>query len=378
MKFKISEIAQVVGGGTPSTKEEDNYAKSGVAWITPKDLSGYTQKYIANGSRDISEKGLNSSGAKLIPKGTVLVSSRAPIGYVAIADGPLSTNQGFKSLVPNEDVVTSEYLYYVMKQSKLALEQVANGTTFKEVSGSVMKNFEIDIPNLDEQERVVSILAPIDQKIELLQTINDNLLELAQQIFVGKYLSKQDSFPMTTLSEIVGVKTDTFNPKKSNDNEVAHFSLPAFDSGSVPTVDLVDSIKSNKNIITQYTVLASKMNPTTKRVWIPNYVQGMTNVASTEFLTFNASDEYQQAFIWAVVDSEGYQNHLISGATGSTGSRQRIKPGDAYSFEVGYNPDEAHRIGMILNPLLQQVKNNRDEIVTLVQLRNNLLTNLLN
>lgn len=378
MKFKISEIAQVVGGGTPSTKEEDNYAKSGVAWITPKDLSGYTQKYIANGSRDISEKGLNSSGAKLMPKGTVLVSSRAPIGYVAIADGPLATNQGFKSLVPNEDVVTSEYLYYVMKQSKLALEQVANGTTFKEVSGSVMKNFEIDIPNLDEQERVVSILAPIDQKIELLQTINDNLLELAQQIFVGKYLSKQDSFPMTTLSEIVGVKTDTFNPKKSNDNEVAHFSLPAFDSGSVPTVDLVDSIKSNKNIITQYTVLASKMNPTTKRVWIPNYVQGMTNVASTEFLTFNASDEYQQAFIWAVVDSEGYQNHLISGATGSTGSRQRIKPGDAYSFEVGYNPDEAHRIGMILNPLLQQVKNNRDEIVTLVQLRNNLLTNLLN
>lgn len=378
MKFKISEIAQVVGGGTPSTKEEDNYANSGVAWITPKDLSGYTQKYIANGSRDISEKGLNSSSAKLMPKGTVLVSSRAPIGYVAIADGPLATNQGFKSLVPNKDVVTSEYLYYVMKQSKSALEQVATGTTFKEVSGSVMKNFEIDIPNLDEQERVVSILAPIDQKIELLQTINDNLLELAQQIFVGKYLSEQESFPMTALSDIVGVKTDTFNPKKSNDIEVAHFSLPAFDAGSFPTVDLVDSIKSNKNIITQYTVLASKMNPTTKRVWIPNYVKGMTNVASTEFLTFNASDEYQQAFIWAVVDSEEYQNHLISGATGSTGSRQRIKPGDAYSFEVGYDPDEAHRIGMTLNPLLQQVKNNRDEIVTLVQLRDNLLTNLLN
>ena len=208
--------------------------------------------------------------------------------------------------------------------------------------------------------------------------LNDNLLELAQQIFVGKYLSEQESFPMTALSDIVGVKTDTFNPKKSNDIEVAHFSLPAFDAGSFPTVDLVDSIKSNKNIITQYTVLASKMNPTTKRVWIPNYVKGMTNVASTEFLTFNASDEYQQAFIWAVVDSEEYQNHLISGATGSTGSRQRIKPGDAYSFEVGYDPDEAHRIGMTLNPLLQQVKNNRDEIVTLVQLRDNLLTNLLN
>lgn len=176
MKFKISEVAKVVGGGTPSTKEEDNYANTGIAWITPKDLSGYSKKYIANGSRDISEKGLASSSAKLMPKGTILVSSRAPIGYVAIADGPITTNQGFKSLIPNENVVSSEYLYYLMKQSKAALEQVATGTTFKEVSGSVMKNFEIDIPNLDEQKRVVSILAPIDQKIELLQTINDNLV----------------------------------------------------------------------------------------------------------------------------------------------------------------------------------------------------------
>ena len=202
MKFKISEIAQVVGGGTPSTKEEDNYAKSGVAWITPKDLSGYTKKYIANGSRDISEKGLNSSGAKLMPKGTVLVSSRAPIGYVAIADGPLATNQGFKSLVPNEDVVTSEYLYYMMKQSKLALEQVATGTTFKEVSGSVMKNFEIDIPNLDEQERVVSILAPIDQKIELLQTINDNLANLISTAFENTYERASAESTLGEVSEV--------------------------------------------------------------------------------------------------------------------------------------------------------------------------------
>lgn len=285
---------------------------------------------------------------------------------------PLNTTLFVSNFKGNDPL----FVYYYLKTMDLG--QYATGTTVPTLNRNHLNQIEVNIPDLAQQQEIANKLNLFDKKISTLNDINDNLLELAQQIFVGKYLSKQDSFPMTTLSEIVGVKTGTFNPKKSNDNDVAHFSLPAFDSGSVPTVDLVDSIKSNKNIITQYTVLASKMNPTTKRVWIPNYVQGMTNVASTEFLTFNASDEYQQAFIWAVVDSEGYQNHLISGATGSTGSRQRIKPGDAYSFEVGYDPDEAHRIGMILNPLLQKVKNNRDEIVTLVQLRDNLLTNLLN
>jgi type I restriction enzyme S subunit len=285
---------------------------------------------------------------------------------------PLNTTLFVSNFKGNDPL----FVYYYLKTMDLG--RYATGTTVPTLNRNHLDQIKVNIPDLAQQREIANKLNLFDEKISMLNDINDNLLELAQQIFVGKYLIKQDSFPMTTLSEIVGVKTDTFNPKKSNDNEVAHFSLPAFDSGSVPTVDLVDSIKSNKNIITQYTVLASKMNPTTKRVWIPNYVQGMTNVASTEFLTFNASDEYQQAFIWAVVDSEGYQNHLISGATGSTGSRQRIKPGDAYSFEVGYDPDEAHRIGMILNPLLQKVKNNRDEIVTLVQLRDNLLAHLLN
>ena len=94
MRFKLSEIAQIVGGGTPSTKEKDNYANNDIAWITPKDLSGCKQKYIAHGARDISDKGLDSSSAKLMPKGTILVSSRAPIGYVAfeVADHELSAS----------------------------------------------------------------------------------------------------------------------------------------------------------------------------------------------------------------------------------------------------------------------------------------------
>ena len=361
---------------------------------SPKSVSGIgyplvTTKHLGNGFIDLSntnniseEDYIAINKRSKVDQFDILISMIGTVGsvYQERQSQPGYAIKNVGLLKFNGDETLSNYVYYWLKSSngQNEIKVRLKGTTQQFLSLTELRNLTLELPSREEMNLAVKPLMILDQKMYSLGSINDNLLELAQQIFVGKYLSKQDSFPMTTLSEIVGVKTDTFNPKKSNDNEVAHFSLPAFDSGSVPTVDLVDSIKSNKNIITQYTVLASKMNPTTKRVWIPNYVQGMTNVASTEFLTFNASDEYQQAFIWAVVDSEGYQNHLISGATGSTGSRQRIKPGDAYSFEVGYNPDEAHRIGMILNPLLQQVKNNRDEIVTLVQLRNNLLTNLLN
>ena len=352
MKFKLSEISKISNG------------KKAVFYD-----DGTVPVYGANGPIGTTQNSKYNVGDIVIGRvGANAGAVHRPISNFWASDNTMVVTPGER--------VRSEYLTWLLQKTNF--NQMTSGSAQPLLNQDILNSIDFEIPGLSEQDYVISVIEPFENQMGVLTSINDNLLELAQQIFVGKYLSKQDSFPMTTLSEIVGVKTDTFNPKKSNDNEVAHFSLPAFDSGSVPTVDLVDSIKSNKNIITQYTVLASKMNPTTKRVWIPNYVQGMTNVASTEFLTFNASDEYQQAFIWAVVDSEGYQNHLISGATGSTGSRQRIKPGDAYSFEVGYNPDEAHRIGMILNPLLQQVKNNRDEIVTLVQLRNNLLTNLLN
>lgn len=178
MKYKLSEIGKIVGGGTPSSKHEEYYTTNGIPWLTPKDLSNYTNMYISRGARDITEEGLKESSAKLLPAKSILVSSRAPIGYVAIADNSISTNQGFKSIVPNTDVVIPEYLYFVMKKSKAALEQVSSGSTFKEVSTKVMANFEVDIPSIEVQRKILTYLMPISQKIELNKRINDNLTKL--------------------------------------------------------------------------------------------------------------------------------------------------------------------------------------------------------
>lgn len=176
MKYKLKNIGKVVSGGTPSTKRPEYYAKKGIGWITPKDLSGYHNKYIFHGKRDISKLGLDHSSAKLIPTNSILISSRAPIGYVAIAGNTLATNQGFKSIVPDTSKVLPDYLYYLMLTNKGRLEQVASGSTFKEVSGKTMQELEVDIPSLDKQNRVISKLNPIIEKLESNNRINDNLM----------------------------------------------------------------------------------------------------------------------------------------------------------------------------------------------------------
>lgn len=141
----INEIAEVIGGGTPSTKIEEYYCQDGIPWLSPKDLSGYEWKFISKGATDITNLGLQKSSARLMPKGTVLFSSRAPIGYIAIAENEISTNQGFKSLVP-KNKMASNYLFYFLKTNLTDIEAIATGSTFKEVSGSAIKNFKILIP----------------------------------------------------------------------------------------------------------------------------------------------------------------------------------------------------------------------------------------
>lgn len=170
----LAEIGKIVGGATPSTKHDDYYGGS-IAWITPKDLSGFTGRYIKHGERNITEKGLSSCSAQLLPKYSVLFTSRAPIGYVAIADNEVCTNQGFKSIVPNE-YIDYLFLYYLLKYNKDNIEAMGSGTTFKEVSGGTMKSFKVCIPSdLATQKKIAAILGSLDDKIELNRRVNDNL-----------------------------------------------------------------------------------------------------------------------------------------------------------------------------------------------------------
>ena len=144
----IADLGKVVGGSTPSKKKDEYYTDQGIAWITPKDLSNNHSKFITHGEIDITELGLANSSAVRMPAGTVLFSSRAPIGYTAIADDEVTTNQGFKSVVPFENIGTA-YVYCFLKANLSVIENMASGSTFKEISGSTMKTVPAVIPDED-------------------------------------------------------------------------------------------------------------------------------------------------------------------------------------------------------------------------------------
>lgn len=196
-KVKISDIGKIVSGATPKTKDVDNYGGS-IAWITPADLSGYTSKYISHGSRNITQKGYDSCSTHLMPRGTVLFSSRAPIGYVAIAENSICTNQGFKSIVPNDDI-DSEFLYYQLQYLRKKIQEKGSGTTFKEISGKVLGETDIVVPSLEEQFRIVAsieeLFSELDKAVDTLKTTKEQLEVYRQAVLKDEFsdFEKKDS-----------------------------------------------------------------------------------------------------------------------------------------------------------------------------------------
>ena len=178
----ISDLGTVVGGSTPSKAKPEYYTESGIAWITPKDLSINKSKFVSHGENDITELGLKNSSAAIMPEGTVLFSSRAPIGYIAIAAGEVTTNQGFKSVVPKPEIGTP-FVYFFLKNALPVIEGMASGSTFKEVSGSTMKNVPAVIPDAETLAKFSDFCAPIfaqqrilEEQNQSLATLRDNLL----------------------------------------------------------------------------------------------------------------------------------------------------------------------------------------------------------
>ena len=211
----LSSLGTIVGGATPSTKKPENYEGGTIPWITPKDLSGFAGRYISHGERNITEKGLNSCSAQMMPKHSVLFSSRAPIGYVAISNCEVCTNQGFKSIVPNENT-DYLFLYYLLQYKKKDIENLGTGTTFKEVSANTMKSVEVRVPaEKYEQIKIARVLSSIDDKIEANTRINENLLQQAIALF-DNALQQSESISFVELGSLADVKGGKRLPKGVN------------------------------------------------------------------------------------------------------------------------------------------------------------------
>ena len=224
----LGKITEIVGGGTPSSNVKEYYEGGRIPWISPADLSDYNDIYICHGKKMITELGLEKSSARLMPENTVCLSSRAPIGYVAIAKNPLATNQGFKSFLPSP-VFLPQYLYWYLKGNKELLEARASGTTFLELSGSKAAQLEFPLSPLPEQHRIVShiesLFAKLDEAKEKAQAVVDGFelrkSAILHKAFTGELTAKWredhgvglDSWTNTTIGEQAELITKGASPR---------------------------------------------------------------------------------------------------------------------------------------------------------------------
>lgn len=355
-KYRLDQIGKVTGGGTPSTRKKQYYANKGIAWITPKDLSGYSKMYISHGARDISQEGLDNSSAKLLPKDTVLVSSRAPIGYVALAANKITTNQGFKSIVPNTDIVLPKYLYYLMLTKKDELENVSSGSTFKEVSGRVMKGFEVDIPSLDKQANIIQKIEPITRKIELNYQINANLLELAKTLFSEEFSSNEE----VLLSNYLLPKRGKNLLKKN----VVSGEFPVIAGGLKPAA-FHNSYNTKAPVIT---ISASGANAGYVQIW----GQPVWSSDSSYIDTSITKDIY----FWYLLLKK-YQKQIFDAQTGS--AQPHIYPKHIGNLLIpNISEDSIKNFNITITPIFKKIFQNKNENNKLKAIKNSLLIKYFN
>ena len=172
---KLSEVCKIYNGGTPSTKNK-LYWGGNNQWLTPRDMGKMSDENVAVTLRQLTDFGLKNSSANLIPINSVILSSRAPIGHLAINDVPMAFNQGCKGLVPNP-ILMSRYLYYFLLSSKKLLNDLGTGTTFKEISSKKLSSIEINVPSLDVQKKIINKFDLIFSNLKIIKDVNKKQIE---------------------------------------------------------------------------------------------------------------------------------------------------------------------------------------------------------
>ncbi|GGE28475.1 type I restriction enzyme, S subunit [Gemmobacter megaterium] len=252
----ITKVARVVGGATPKTDNPDFWDGT-IDWATPKDLSDLDGKMISSTPRKITDAGLKGCAAEVLPAGSVLFSSRAPIGHIAINSVPMATNQGFKSFVPGPELDAS-FLYWWLDANRAPLQAMGTGATFKEVSKAVVERIEIPVPPLEEQRRIAGILDQADALRHLRTRALDRLNTLGQAIFHEMFgdlrtneLGWQEGVTLGELADVVSGITKGRKVKTENLREVPYLAVSNVQDRFLK-LEVVKTIEATEDEIARY------------------------------------------------------------------------------------------------------------------------------
>ncbi len=380
-KYNLAEIGKVITGKTPSSKFPEEFGND-MPFVTPTDYKNYN-KWIYYAERNLSNKGVIKLKNKVLPVKSLLVTCiGSDMGKVALNKVPVITNQQINAIIPN-NLVDANFLYYKLVESYNLLRNYGlAGTAVPIVNKGDFENIEITIPeNISEQTAITEVLSSLDDKIDLLHRQNKTLEQLAETIFRQWFVEEvEESWEEVSLSEIAIHFKVNINPSTNPKTIFKHYSLPSFDEGKEPKEEIGKDILSGKYKVVSNSILISKLNPGTPRVWgLFGNIDEENAVCSTEFQVVKPKDNKCYSFIYCYLKSYQVAQELKGAASGTSGSHQRVNPQDIFNLVFRKAPlGLIEKFDDITKDFFLKIKSNRSQIHTLTQLRNTLLPKLMN
>ena len=383
MKYKLSEIMDLIGGGTPKTSIPEYWGGS-IPWLSVKDFNN-DKRYVYTTEKTITEDGLANSSTKLLDHDDSIISARGTVGEIAMIPFPMAFNQSCYGLRAKKEIVTPVYLYYLIKHNIHVLRKNTHGSVFDTITRDTFAGIDVDIPVMEIQKSISTILSSIDDKIELNTAINENLEQQAQALFKAWFVDFEpfggvmpEDWQETTLGNIAEISTKSINPIKQPELFLEHYSIPAYDDQHYPVFEYASEIKSNKYVLSNNSVMISKLNPETKRIWRPLCLTE-NPVCSTEFIVYEPINPEHKDYIYSLIDSQAFSDYLCAHTTGSTNSRQRATPKTTLDFACILPCDDCiSKFCGIVTPLYEHIGANLIENQRLSALRDTLLPKLMN
>ena len=320
-----------------------------------------------------------------------------------------------KVYLTEPDAADYRYIYYILSQDTYVRQMfgIADGRAQANISGSQIESLEVPLPPLSEQRAIASVLGALDDKIEVNRRMNATLEAMARALFQswfvdfdpvrakseGRQPEGMDAdtaalFPaefedselgmipkgwrVGRIADVSDFSRSSINPGQFPDEIFDHYSLPAFDEGRTPKVEIGSAIKSNKLIVTHHSVLISKLNPHIPRIWLPDLHATFRSVCSTEFIVASTRPGYSREFLFSLFTSSDFATTYGTLVTGTTGSHQRIRPESVLDMKTLIStPKLVESFSANCKPMFDQINRNIDQSRTLAALRDTLLPKLL-
>lgn len=395
MKFKLSDVMDLIGGGTPKTSKPE-YWNGTIPWLSVKDFNnGF--RYVYETEKTITELGLENSSTKLLQKGDVIISARGTVGEIATIPFPMAFNQSCYGLRAKSGIVTSDYLYYLIKHNVSVLKKNTHGSVFDTITRNTFDNIEVEIPSIITQEKIASILSDYDEKIELNNTINNNLLEQIKTICTA-WLSEYKPFdgvmpsdwvetPLSDIAEFISGYS--YKGTELTDSTIAMATIKNFDRKGgfkldgykeiIPSsklkesqhAELFDTLVAHTDL-TQNAEVIGNAEPIMSKSGYDNIVFSMDLVK-----VLPKKDGVSKFLIAAILQDKKFKAHCLGYVNGTTVLHLSKKALPEYKLFLPSDFSTLKPLDEVVTALYKQVSSNISENTYLEELRESLLPKLM-